>query len=268
MKLLKVGAVICGAVLITALGIDAADTLQGSRSTLLGQVIKAGDDSACPAGMVEVPMAITYRCVDMYEASAAASCPQKNPQNELQTRENMDTAQCEAESKPDADAWRYITREQALTACMRAGKRLPRSDEWYLSSVGTPDDAHTCNIDASGASPTGTHEECISAVGAYDSIGNVWEWTTDDVLQGMYAGRELPHSGYVTQVDASGMAVLTGSSPSELFYQDYLWSSNDGAFGVLRGGFYGSGLDAGIYAVHAQTLPTASGVAIGFRCVL
>lgn len=268
MKWLKVGAVIFGAVLLTALGIDAADTLQGSRATLLGQVIGGDQSGVCPVGMVEVPMATTYKCIDMYEASAGASCPHTNPQNELQTKENMDATQCKAQSEESSDAWRYVTREQALTACMRAGKRLPRSEEWYLSSVGTPDDARKCNIDSSGAVPTGTHKECISAVGAYDSIGNVWEWTADDVIQGMYAGRELPVSGYVTQVDASGVAVRTGEAPSELFYKDYLWSSKEGVFGLLRGGFYGSDFDAGVYAVHAQTLPTASGVAIGFRCVL
>jgi hypothetical protein len=266
MKWLKVGAVIFGAVLITALGIDAADTLSGSRSTLLGQVI-GGENGACPSGMTEVATAGTFKCVDIYEASPDANCPHESPANELETKENIDSSSCGAESKADSVAWSYITREQAVTACMRAGKRLPLSDEWYTASVGTPDDTK-CNTDSSGAVQTGENQECVSAVGAYDTIGNVWEWTSDDVIGGMHEGRPLPEEGYVAQVDAGGVAVLTNETPSELFYKDYLWSSKDGAFGILRGGFYGSRSDAGVYAVHARTLPTAAGTAIGFRCVL
>jgi hypothetical protein len=268
MKWLKVGAVIFGAVLITALGIDAADTLSGSRSTLLGQVIGGGQGGICPSGMTEVATASTFKCVDIYEASPGANCPHEDPKNEIQSRENIESSSCGAVSAPEKKAWGYVTREQAVTACMRAGKRLPLSDEWYIVSVGTPDDASKCNTDSGGAVETGKNQECVSAVGAYDTIGNVWEWTSDDVIGGMHEGRELPEEGYVAQVDSGGVAVLTNPSPSELFYKDYLWSSKEGAFGILRGGFYGSRSDAGIYAVHARTLPTAAGTAIGFRCVL
>lgn len=268
MKWLKVGAVIFGALVITALGIDAADTLSGSRATLLGQVISHDQNGSCPSGMVPVPMATTYKCIDAYEVSSADGCPNQNPGNELETKANIDDQNCKASSKENADAWRNITREQALTACMRAGKRLPQSEEWYLATVGTPDNPSSCNTDSGGVQKTGSNASCVSAVGAYDTIGNLWEWTSDDVIGGMYKGRALPQEGYVAQVDATGVAVLTSADPSELFYKDYLWSAPDGAFGVLRGGFYGSKSDAGVYAVHAKTAPTTSGAAIGFRCVL
>lgn len=266
MKWLKVGAVIFSAVLITALGIDAADTLQGSRSTLLGQVIGSADNGKCPAGMAPVPMASTFTCVDVYEASASAECPHPNPSNELQSQENAAQSACKAASVPDVDAWRFVTREQAFTACMRAGKRLPKSEEWYITSVGTTDTTENCNIDSGAVKKTGD-SACVSAVGAYDTIGNVWEWTSDDVIEGMFNGRELPQTGFVTQVDTQGVAVLTNTSASELFFKDYFWSSKQGAFGMLRGGFYGSKQDAGVYAIHADTPPTTAGTAIGFRCV-
>ena len=64
------------------------------------------------------------------------------------------------------------------------------------------------------------------------------------------------------------MATLTSQSPSQDFEQDYLWQSPEGIYGVLRGGFFGSGEDAGVYAVHAKTAPTVAAIAIGFRCVL
>lgn len=266
MKWLKVGAVIFGAVLITALGIDAADTISGSRSTLLGQVISS-ETGACPKGMVGAPMAESFTCVDIYEASADPKCPHPSPANEIETRENLESALCQAISAPKVDTWRFITREQAQTACMKAGKRLPKSNEWYMVSVGTPDDASKCNVDSNGVTQTAAHTQCISALGAEDTIGNAWEWTIDDVIEGELEGRKLPEEGYVAQVDQNGIATVTSGMDSELFYKDYFWSSAQGAYGILRGGFYGSSFDAGVYAVHAQTLPTAAGTAIGFRCV-
>ena len=267
MKQLKVGAVIFGALIITALGIDAADTLSGSRSTLLGQLILSEKVGSCPDGMIEAGMSETFRCVDIFEASASSDCPHPTPTNEIETKENIDSESCRAVSKEKVDTWRFITREQAQSACVKAGKRLPKSSEWYLVSVGTPDTASKCNIDTAGVTQTGAHAQCVSSVGVFDTIGNAWEWTSDDVFDGNFEGRALPPSGYVAQVDSQGVATLTNSSPSGLFYKDYFWSSKEGAFGILRGGFFGSEFDAGVYAVHAQTLPTAAGTAIGFRCV-
>lgn len=266
MKWLKIGVVIFVAVSITALGIDAADTLQGSRSTLLGQIISS-EVGECPAGMLEVPVAQSFTCVDMYEASASEDCPEKTPSNELQTKSNIDATDCGAISAPEQVPWRFVTREQAQTACLRSGKRLPKSSEWYLFSAGTPDSEAVCNIQSTNIRNTGFDDACKSAVGIYDAIGNVWEWASDDIIEGMHEGRMLPETGYVKQVDAHGMAVITDGNASELFSQDYFWTAQEGAFGMIRGGFYGSKSDAGVYAVHADTPPTSAGTAIGFRCV-
>lgn len=268
MKWLKVGAVVFGAIAVTALGIDAADTVSGSRTTLLGQLISSQPVHACPAGMVEAPMAQSFKCVDAYEASAGGGCPHADPSNVIETKENLDSSACKAGSNANARPWTFITREQAMTACVKEGKRLPSSNEWYLVSVGTPDDPHACNIDSGSLSDTGSHQSCVSAIGAQDVIGNAWEWVSDDVINGQYQGRALPENGYVTQVDANGVAVLTDASqPSEIFYKDYFWGNKDGAYGIIRGGFYGNKTDAGVYAVHADTPPTTAGTAIGFRCV-
>lgn len=266
MKWLKVGAVVFVSVAITALGIDAADTLDGSRSTLLGQLI-ATDGSNCPDGMIEVGAIPTITCVDQYEASPDPDCPHPNPNNLRESQENVSNPNCEAVSVVGATPWRFVTREQAATACLRSGKRLISSEEWFMIAAGTPD-SDACNIDSQNFRLTGQDDACISAVGVHDTIGNVWEWTSDDVIEGQYNGRPIPEAGYVTQVDSSGFPTLTNVESSGLFYDDYFWASQQGAFGVLRGGYFGSKSDAGLYAIHAKTAPTNASPAIGFRCVL
>lgn len=266
MRWLKIGSVIFGAVAITALGIDAADTLQGSRTTLLGQLISSEViDGVCPEGMIEVGTATTFSCVDIYEASPSESCPVLSPKNILDTKKNTEDAACEAFSAADVEPWRFIDRENAQLVCTRAGKRLPTNEEWQLIAAGTPEG--DCEIDSNAAAPTGSNGSCLSAVGIYDAVGNVWEWTHDDVFDGEYNGRPLPEEGYVQQVDKGGVATVTGTSSSEAFGQDYMWSKETGAYAMMRGGFYGSESDAGVYTLHAATLPTLTTGAIGFRCV-
>jgi formylglycine-generating enzyme required for sulfatase activity len=267
MKFLKVGAVVFGALIITTLGISAADTFSGNSGSLLGQ-LSGTQEGACPAGMTEVVVGKTFSCVDTYEVSAAETCPNTSPKTIQDTQFNINDLACITESKADGKPWTYVSRSQAQALCARSGKRLPSSDEWYTFSVGTLDGNKQCNTDSSGAAASGAYGICVSAAGVYDAVGNVWEWTTDDVFDGTYNNRPLPQEGYVTQVDAAGVATLTSSSPSQEFEKDYLWQNPEGIYGVLRGGFFGSGEDAGVYAVHARTAPTAATIAIGFRCVL
>lgn len=262
----RVVPIIFGAVVITALGIDAADTMQGNSGTLLGQLAGSAAGT-CPAGMLEVPAATTFTCVDQYEASAQEDCPAPTPMGEFDTQKNLLQSGCSAESKAGAVPWRFIDRESAQTACVRAGKRLPTNEEWQLIAAGTPDGVHECNISGSSVKPAGAQAACQSAAGVFDAVGNAWEWTHDDVFDGVYNGRPLPTEGYVAQVDRGGVASVSTSTPVTQFGSDYLWTDEVGSYAIMRGGFYGSKTDAGVYAVHAATAPTMQGTAIGFRCV-
>lgn len=266
MKWLKIVAVILFAVVITTLGIDAADTLSGKGGTMLGQIV-GSDAGVCPKGMVEVPNALSFTCVDKWEASTGEKCPDQNPGSQTESQKNINDPQCMSESKSGVQPWRFVTREQAKAACVRAGKRLPSASEWYEAAIGTVDNNSLCNVDNELVMQSGQNTECVSAAGAEDMIGNVWEWVNDDIIDGQYKGRLLPDEGYVVQVDNDGVATKSDGDGDDMFGNDYIWTSKTGAYGILRGGFYGSEEDAGLYALHGKTAPTAAGTAIGFRCV-
>lgn len=259
--------VIVVSVVLTTLGIDAADTLRGREGTLLSSVIDSSPSTLCPLGMTPVS-GTTFACVDIYEASADVECPHESPQNPLDTKENLESGSCLSHGDVDRLPWTNITREQAREQCARRGARLPTNAEWYQFALGVHDGTTSiCNTESGEISKTGAYQQCVSPLGVYDLIGNVWEWTSDDAANGSYNGRALPKSGYVVQVDQNGVAVLSSETPDDTLYKDYIWSKETGMFGMLRGGFYASREDAGIYALHAETLPTTPGVGIGFRCV-
>ncbi len=266
MKWGRIILVIFGALLVTALGIDAADTMNGSKGTLLSQVISR-NEGVCPSGMNQVDSIPTLTCVDAFEVSAGAGCPIRDPDQMQATYRNIETKECIPESKSEALPWRFITRDQAMQMCARVGKRIPTNEEWYSLSLGMVDVEHTCNIDSKSIAQTGSLASCVSPQGVHDLIGNVWEWVGGDVIDGNYKTSKLPVSGYVAQVDSSGVATVSSSDPQELFGKDYFWSRDQGAFGIIRGGYYESGTDGGLYVMHADTAPTSASIGIGFRCV-
>ena len=266
MKWGRVILVIFGAVLVTALGIDASDTINGSKSTLLSQVISKSEGK-CPSGMSIVENIPSLTCIDTYEVSTGVKCPVPDPEQMLATIRNYESKECVPESKANVLPWRFVTRDQAMQLCARVGKRIPTSEEWYALSLGMVDVENSCNVNSKSVSESGSKTSCVSPHGAYDLVGNVWEWVIDDVIDGAYKTTKLPESGYVAQIDSTGMATVGSAEPQELFGKDYFWSRSDGAYGIIRGGYYDSGTDAGVYTVHADTLPTSASAGIGSRCV-
>lgn len=266
MKWGKTIMVIVGALIVTALGIDAADTIGGAKGTLFSQVISSRE-GVCPSGMTEVNAIPNVTCVDTYETSVGNDCPVLVPEQIIATQQNLGESACKAESKAGALPWRFITRDQAMQMCARSGKRLPTSEEWYALSLGMAQVEKNCNVSSKNVSNAGAYTDCHAPNGAYDLVGNVWEWVSDDVINGNYKNAQVPTTGYVAQVDSTGMATVVSQEPQELFEKDYFWSRADGAYGVIRGGYYDSGSDGGLYTVHADTPPTTAGAGIGFRCI-
>jgi Sulfatase-modifying factor enzyme 1 len=265
MKVLKIGGVIFAAVLLTTLAIDASDTLSGKGGTLLAQLAGV-ENTICPAGMVHVPAALTFSCVDEFEAAPSEKCIISNPEKQIDTEVNLSKPECGVVSDGRTLPWRFIGREQAAIMCTRAGKRLPSAAEWYQFVLGTP--SEKCNIKSTGPTSGSTYNECSSAAGIKSGVGNVWEWVSDDVIDGVYQGRALPATGYIVQTDNGGVATMTAlektNSPE---MEGYFWANATGTYAIIRGGYYGSREDSGVFTTHTYTAPTFAGAGIGFRCV-
>lgn len=265
MKIIPILMTVAVSVVVTTLGISASDVLEGKGGSLLGQLIGT-DASICPPGMTHVESALTFTCVDTFEASPTPACVYSNPASGVETAANREDIDCMSVSQTGVTPWRFVTRDDAQLFCTRSGKRLPTAFEWYQAAIGTP--SSRCNISSNVLFPAGKQSSCLSATGIFDAAGNVWEWTSDDVTEGVYKERKLPNSGYVTQVDAGGVATESIQEVSETsFDNDYIWSNQIGSFGIIRGGFYASGNDGGVYAVQATTKSSFFSSALGFRCV-
>lgn len=265
MKWWKVPVILCGALLITALGIDAADTVTGSKNTLLASLFSSHNSSLCPAGMVVLANSSPNVCIDKYEAGVGKKCPVIEPGSLNQTAENLQNVACEPVSIDDTLPWRFVSYRQAEQLCARVGKRLLTNAEWYRAALGTVDNGTSCGTKGS-LHTTGTALDCRSGIGAYDMIGNVWELISGEVIDGQLAGVTLPAAGYVHRVDDNGVPTETSAQPDMMYGLDYFWVQKPGTFAVMRGGYYGVGTDGGLYSVHAAISEDFGSEAVGFRC--
>lgn len=256
--------VTAGVIILTSITIDATDTLRGSHSALSILADKALENN-CPSDTVRIDRGAHSYCIDEFENSTGSGCAFTEPETAIDTKNNIAKASCQSAAIVDAVPWTFVTFHQAKELCARRGMRLPTSDEWYEAALGTPVTG-VCNTSRS-LSRTGVTASCVSLHGAYDMVGNVWEWVDETIADGVYQGRQLPDEGYVSAADADGVATMTTTTPSVLFDKDYFWTSASGTYAMMRGGFYGSSEDAGLYAVHTKTTPSFASAAIGFRCV-
>jgi formylglycine-generating enzyme required for sulfatase activity len=269
--------VIVGAIIFTTLAVNATDNLGNLKNSILGSAISSVSESGgpCDEGMVPVSSPNGDFCIDEYEVSANESCLFKNPKTSGETQGNLIESGCFPESKPGKVPWTHISQTQAIEACAKAGKHLPSNSEWFMASLGTPDkergwNSNDCNVSNNWNSTkpgnSGSGINCKSSWGAYDMIGNVWEWTFETVSEGNYKGIELPEGGFVDGVNEDGVPTKTSEEENSLYYLDRHWIDKEKNTAIFRGGFWGNGSDAGRYAFHSEIPTSFSGEAVGFRC--
>jgi formylglycine-generating enzyme required for sulfatase activity len=156
-----------------------------------------------------------------------------------------------AVSIPGVHPTACVTWFQAEQACRLSGKRLLTNQEWQAAAAGTPDpgtDNGTTDCDVASAGPvnTGSRSACVSRWGAFDMVGNVWEWVAD----------WTPLStACVTDLFGTGdLNCLAGASTTA------------GPGALRRGGHWVSGADAGVFAVSGTLDPSGAVIDVGFRC--
>ena len=271
-KSLLIGSV---SIVLVTVGIDASDHYDNLSESLVGRLIFPNTQGPCPSGMVLVNNENSGFCIDIYEASPSDNCVNTRINSQTQTKENIDDINCQPESVSNKVPWRFISQSQAMQACAKAGKRLPTEEEWYLASLGTPDkDSGWDNTDCQVAGNwteqpglTGSGMRCESSVGAYDMIGNVWEWVKGEVRDGNYNDYELPGEGFVISADSQGMPIDTDIESGDMNYNnDYLYIKPTGVRGIARGGYWDNKDEAGMYSVYLVAPPSFAGTGIGFRC--
>jgi formylglycine-generating enzyme required for sulfatase activity len=236
---------------------------------------ESGNNGPCPDGMVYITFSGGGFCIDKYEAGPGTSCTYQEINSQNETRVNLSQSDCRPVSSPNIRPWRFISQAQAMSACAKAGKRLPTDEEWYLASLGTPDkdggwDGDDCQVRNNWNSQpglTGSAKNCLSSTGVYDMIGNVWEWVKGEIKDGYYNDTKLPPSGYIKSVNTDGLPIETDINTADPnFNGDYLWVKDNETRGMARGGYWDNRNEAGLYSMYLVSLPSFAGTGVGFRC--
>ncbi len=259
-----------------------ADTSMGSGGGNL--VVEGGiyGGTRCPSDMVYIPGDKPF-CIDKYEAYNSNSgsvcnntdCPCGDG---TQAQVDANTTIAIAGSASGQTPLVSITWCSAKKACENTGKHLCTNQEWSQAcnykggqfNITAEETAETmsCNTadECSGAAcNTGASSGCVTQEGAYDMIGNVWEWVdkvvTADPTNGL-------GSNYVTGYDfATGLPISVGAS-SNAYGNDYYYAYDGAgaARAAIRGGGWTYGANDGCFYLTLSDAPSNADTRLGFRC--
>ncbi len=144
---------------------------------------------------------------------------------------------------------------QAQAACENARKRLPSNAEGQAAVAGPPDPGgdngtSDCNTASTFVvAPTGSRSSCKSSRGAFDMVGNLYEWVADWVPRSPTCGTWSAGVSPTGDDQCLAGAATTGEPGA-----------------LLRGGFFANGSSAGPLAVVGLFEPSIADSSVGFRC--
>lgn len=162
-------------------------------------------------------------------------------------------------SLPGVTPTSWATWFQAQQACKNARKRLPSNAEWQAAVAGTPgpgpDNGTTdCATNSAGVALTGARSACVSSDGAFDMVGNLYEWVADWVPRSTGCGGSWDSDVTPLVVLQCMVGAATTGEPAAL----------------ARGGHWGYdhaiGANAGPLSLSALDGPSHATSVIGFRC--
>ncbi len=174
-----------------------------------------------------------------------------------------------AASAYNATPWVSLTYFAQYKACMNAGKRLCSNEEWSMAAFGTPPGANNntnCWTAAANtvSNPTGILPNCVSTLGCYDMTGNVWERVA---TWSMITDVAADQSGWAwTNQAGTWTNEAEGGEANTAFGVNAGSDGNQGPRALVRGGGWGTSVNAGGWAVYGADSPRNALSLFGFRC--
>ena len=180
----------------------------------------------CPDGMVPVPADAPVFCIDTFEGTAdgdgAASVAGALPL----VGESFDQARarCAATVVFDEGGAAVATKRLATLDEWRdaadgvlgeGGQAFPTGETWPGDACAVPGPDGEPIVD--DLQPTGAFADCVGPFGAYDQLGNAWEWADPGLsidLDAFVAARA--DDGLVLSLDGDGAAHVISGEPADL----------------------------------------------------